>query len=49
MYNTPNERKISMDIQILLFIQENILHFDHKRILFIHTSRNRIDLYVQEK
>ena len=27
MYNTPNERKISMDIQILLFIQENIRHY----------------------
>ena len=26
MYNTPIERKISMDIQILLFIQENIRH-----------------------
>lgn len=27
MYNTPIERKISMDIQILLFIQENIRHY----------------------
>lgn len=27
MYNTPNERKISMDIQILLFIQENIRNY----------------------
>ena len=27
MYNTPIERKISMDIQILLFIQENIRNY----------------------
>ena len=27
MYNTPIERKISMDIKILLFIQENIRHY----------------------
>ena len=27
MYNTPNESKISMDIQILLFIQEKIRNY----------------------
>ena len=27
MYNTPIERKIPMDIQILLFIQENLRHY----------------------
>ena len=27
MYNTTIERKFSMDIQILLFIQDNIRHY----------------------
>ena len=56
MYNTPDERKISMDIQILLFIQENIRNYILTPFFtlitneyFLYTTRNRIDIYVQEK